>query len=118
MLRESMQIIEMVFHKDVRGKKLIEEIATSTSADHDSKWLTRLQKLIGMLRIFHRRSSRYMIRFVDIETLKLFDALYVDCPLEVGKETSRKDREEKNLLHEKVLACITMMTYDHVSIYE
>ncbi|OQS00826.1 calcineurin-like phosphoesterase [Thraustotheca clavata] len=79
-------IVELLFQKDVRGPKLIHDVLHAP-ADEPSppKWLKRTQKLI------------------DIETFKLFDSLYLDCTLEKGKEISRKERQEHELLHEKSL---------------
>ncbi|CAK4651992.1 unnamed protein product [Aphanomyces euteiches] len=72
---------EMLFQKDVRGPKLIERLLTAT----DEAWL------------------KYINRLIDVETLKLFDSLYMDFPLEHGKAISRQEREEQDLLTEKSL---------------
>ncbi|KAF0683080.1 Aste57867_24860 [Aphanomyces stellatus] len=72
---------EIVFQKDARGPKLVESLLTSS----DAKWL------------------KYLHRFIDIETLKLFESLYLDYSLEHGKAISRQEREEQDLLTEKSL---------------
>ncbi|EQC27258.1 hypothetical protein SDRG_14880 [Saprolegnia diclina VS20] len=77
---------ELLFQHDVRGRQLVDAIvAEEVSGNAEPAWRTRTRKLI------------------DIETFKLFDSLYLDCPLEKGKDISRKDREEQELLHEKSL---------------
>ncbi|OQR97292.1 hypothetical protein ACHHYP_12213 [Achlya hypogyna] len=76
---------ELLFQKDPRGPELITEVLHETTPTGEiPAWFSRTRKLI------------------EGETFKLFDSLYLDCPLEKGKEISRQDREEQDLLHEKV----------------
>ncbi|ETV65060.1 hypothetical protein, variant [Aphanomyces astaci] len=72
---------EIVFQKDVRGPKLVDSLLTSS----DEHWL------------------KFLHRLIDVETLKLFDSLYLDCGLEHGKAISRQEREENDMLNQKSL---------------
>ncbi|ETV94615.1 hypothetical protein H310_11877 [Aphanomyces invadans] len=72
---------EVVFQQDVRGPKLVDTLFSSS----DEHWL------------------KFVHRLLDVETLKLFDSLYLDYPLEQGKAISRQEREDNGMLTQKSL---------------
>ncbi|RHX96944.1 hypothetical protein DYB36_009019 [Aphanomyces astaci] len=87
-------VVEIVFQKDVRGPKLVDSLLTSS----DEHWLKFLHRLIGSFPV----SFLVIHDPVDVETLKLFDSLYLDCGLEHGKAISRQEREDNDMLNQKV----------------
>jgi hypothetical protein len=46
----------------------------------------------------------YLYIYVEDEAMALYNELFSDTSLEVGKTLSKRERDEKNLNHEKVNA--------------
>ena len=99
--------LEMILRRDSRIAMLLKKFEGQSSGD--SSFLETLHELISTLNYFFCTNLQcaflmvaYVVRTTVIEAQTLYNELFFDTSLEVGKTLSKTERDTKQLSQEKV----------------
>lgn len=112
-------MLELILRRDPRLKPLIERFETKEA--NDMTFLEQIHNLIGKLYslnlyiyLFIFLIFFFFIYFIIADEAQiLYNDLFVDTSLEVGKTLSKSEREHKNLSDEKVIFFLSFFLSIH-----